>query len=210
MKIYNELSNERLGNDLNFTSSLYWEVASNIDTEMEATLRSSSGVTKRRFYNYILLDGTKVKKIIASEKEAREKGIKITDMEKISAVSDAIFYLGKGQADRAIQHLYEALDKELKSEEVEQIRRIWNIGEGVIVYQFYQNSTSFEASTREAILIDFVGKSNLTNIRNGTMYGNIRKWNSNKLYNMGLYFILGVFTGLTSQKLNAFIEDDLV
>ena len=113
-----------MGNELNFTSSLYWEVASNIDTEMEATLRSSSGVTKRRFYNYILLDGAKVKKIIASEKEAREKGIKITDMEKISAVSDANFYLGKGQADRALQHLYEALNNELKSEKVEQIRRI--------------------------------------------------------------------------------------
>ena len=152
----------------------------------------------------------KVKKIIAGVKEAKEKGIKITDMEKISAVSDAIFYLGKGQADRAIQHLYEALDKELKNGKVERIRRIWNIGEGVVVYQFYQNSTSFEASTREAILIDFVGKNNLTNIRNGTMYGNIRKWNGNKLYNMGLYFILGVFKGLTSQKLNAFIEDDLV
>ena len=78
------------------------------------------------------------------------------------------------------------------------------------MYQFYQNSTSFEASTREAILIDFVGKNNLTNIRNGTMYGYIRKWNNTKLYNMGLYFTLGVFAGLTSQKLNAFIEDDLV
>ena len=210
MKIYNELSSERLGNDLNFTTSLYWEVANNIDTEMEATLRSRNGVTKRRFYNYILLDGDKVKKIISSEKEANEKGIKITDMEKITAVCDAILYLGKGQSDRAIQHLYEALDKGLKSEKVEEIRRIWNSGEGVIVYHFHQNSTSFEASTREAILIDFVGKSNLTNIRNGTMYGNIRKWNGNKLYNMGLYFILGVFKGLTSQKLNAFIEDDLV
>ena len=118
MKIYNELSSERLGNDLNFTTSLYWEVANNIDTEMEATLRSRNGVTKRRFYNYILLDGDKVKKIISSEKEANEKGIKITDMEKITAICDAILYLGKGQAERAIQHLYEALGKELKSEKV--------------------------------------------------------------------------------------------
>ena len=122
--------------------------------------------------------------------------------ERVSAIVSCIFYVGKGRADRALQHLKEAHDTTKKNEKVKIIREIWNKNQGVIIHQFFNYSTSFEASTREAILIDFIGK--------GTFYSSLGKWGVPKLHNMGFYYTLLVLERLTIQKHNVFLKYDIV
>ena len=45
-----------------------------------------------------------------------------------------------------------------KNEKNFELNKIWDAGHGVIVYKCFQNSTSYEAATREAIMIDLFGK----------------------------------------------------
>ena len=147
---------------------------------METDLRFWTGVTKSFFYNYILFDGGKLKLVLVWFKDAERRGIKLTDIECVSAIVSCIFYVGKGRADRALQDLKEAHDSTNKNKKVDIII--------IFLEQFFNYSTFYEASTREAILIDFIGKENLSKERKGTFYGSLGKWGVPKLNNMG--FIL--------------------
>ena len=208
--MFNEACNEKLDLSANFKWEGYRQIAEFIDAEMEADLRFYTGVTKRGFYNYILFDGGKLKLVLEWFKDAERRGIKLTDIERISATVSCIFYVGKGRADRALQHLKEAHDSTNKNEKVGEIRAIWNKNQGIIIHQFFNYSTSFEASTREAILIDFIGKEHLSNERKGTFYGSLGKWGGPKLHNMGFYYTLLVLERLTLQKHNVFLKYDIV
>ena len=99
------------------------------------------------------------------------------------------FYFGKGQADRPIDHIQEALDENNCAEKHMTIREIWDQGGGVLILKFFNNASSYVASTREAILIDYAGLSNLTNVRRGSYYGGVDKWGYNALINLGKFYI---------------------
>ena len=60
-----------------------------------------------------------------------------------------------------------------KYKKCQKIKETWKSGHGIIILKSFHHSTSFEASTREAILIDFFGVDKLTNIRRGTYYGKV-------------------------------------
>ena len=167
-------------------------------------------MTKRGFYNYILFDGGKLKKVFRKFKETELAGETLSDMERIQAVMGCAFYIGKGRADRSLHHFKEAKDAGCSSNKAEKIREIWKQYQGIIIHQFFNHSTSFEASTREAILIDFIGKHNLTNERKGTYYGKVDAWGVPKIFNMGFYYALLALKRMTIQRQNEFLMDDIM
>jgi hypothetical protein len=192
------------------STKLYWEVSRNIDIELEATIAMWKGMSARKCYNYILLRSSDYLKLIYKIRQNDELGMEMSELEQIEALVEACFYVGKGQGDRPLKHLAEALKSEEKNEKVNKIREIWEAGEGVIIYKFFQNSSSFEASTREAIIIDFMGKHKLTNVRHGTYYGCIDSWELPKLYNMGFYYALMILLDIQTKNQKVFLRSDVM
>ena len=138
---------------------------------------------------------------------ASEHGI--TDVE-LNGFLSGCFYFGKGQADRPNVHMQEALDENNCDEKHKNFRKIWGKGGGVLILKFFYNASSYVASTREAILIDFVGLNNLTNVRRGSYYGGINYWGDNVLTNMGKFYTLKIISECSEQHFEIFLREDLM
>ena len=81
------------------------------------------------------------------------------------------------------------------------------MGGGILVLTFFHNSTSYVASTREAILIDFVGIENVTNVRKGSYYGCVKSWDQNVLANMGKFYMMKIITEGLEQHLTPILTN---
>lgn len=99
---------------------------------------------------------------------------------------ESIFYIGKGQKKRDLMHLYDALADRgsITQAKIERIRSIWEDGFGVVSLHIFHNITSKEALTREAIMIETMGLSNLTNLLRGTIQFKLG-WNEHKRRQLG-------------------------
>jgi len=97
--------------------------------------------------------------------------------ELINSLDDEVFYVGKGQGDRAHQHEIDAASE--NGQETEKSRKIKTINESkgeVIVRVIGRYRTEEEAFAVEATLIHWVyGIENLTNIQNGHGSDSIRE-----------------------------------
>ena len=133
----------------------------------------------------------------------------ITDVE-LHAFLSGCFYIGKGQADRPNVHLKEALDESISNEKLRTIRDIWYRGGGVLVLKYFFNSSSHVASTREAILLDYAGVNNFTNIRGDSYYGGVEYWGKNVLINLGKYFTLRIMTECCEQHFEIYLKEDFM
>ncbi|CAK9299095.1 unnamed protein product [Gordionus sp. m RMFG-2023] len=115
----------------------------------------------------------------------------------------AIFYIGKGSQIRPYSHLIEALNtlkctvntskETLEKEKTIYIKKIWEEGLGIISLHIFHNLPSNDALTREASMIDAIGKSNLTNQKRGTYYGEIQEWPQTKKCVLGSYLLYKAF-----------------
>ena len=90
--------------------------------------------------------------------------------------------------------MQEALDEDNCTEKHATIRKIWDKGGGVLILKFFYNASSYVASTREAILIDYVGLENITNIRRGSYYGGVNYWGNNVLTNLVKFYTLKIIS----------------
>ena len=78
----------------------------------------------------------------------------------------SIFYIGKGTRSRPFSHLYDAIKKYNKNkncsktlnEKTSKIHSIWREGLGVVCLQVFNNAIGVEALTREATMIQALGK----------------------------------------------------
>lgn len=211
LNIYNLLcdsvvlpSNGMLSNDT------YWEVGQNIDLELKASVHLWQGTTRRKFFMYILLksDGLqRLKKLYAAAKIA---GFDLKTLEVIRHLIRSSIYVGKGHGDRPMQHLIDAFNVAENTEKAEEIREVWKAGNGIVIWKCFQNSTSYEANTREAILIDFFNKENLTNIRKGTYYGGVGLWPKEKLFSMGMYYALKLLKDVLQDNPAVILESDVL
>ena len=133
----------------------------------------------------------------------------ITDIE-LNGFLSGCFYFGKAQADRPNVHMQEALDEDNCTEKHATIRKIWDKGGGVLILKFFYNASSYVASTREAILIDYVGLENITNIRRGSYYGGVNYWGNNVLTNLGKFYALKIISECNEQHFEIFLREDLI
>ena len=174
---------------------------------MEQAVCLWKGNTKRRFYNYLLIKSDILHKL---------KGV-ISDLgkienlaEKIDTLTEGCLYVGKGQGDRALDHLFKAAKGDSIDIKSSTIKDVWESGNGIVVYKGFHNSTSYEASTREAVIIDFFSTEKMTNIRKGSYYGNVGSWAKEKLHNMGLHYVVKIIIDLMLHRQMVFLESDIM
>ena len=97
---------------------------------------------------------------------------------KWNACRKSICWEGSGRQE----HLMQTLGDDGKYKKCQKIKETWKSGHGIIILKSFHHSTSFEASTREAILIDFFGVDKLTNIRRRTHYKKVGELEQGKIW----------------------------
>ena len=183
-----------------------WAALKCLEIELIETINLKFKRNSRKYYNYMLFDSQRFFKTFSM---IRNSNHGITDDEMYEFLSGC-FYLGKGQADRANMHLKEATKDDSCNEKLETIRKIWDMGGGVLIFKFFHNASSYVASTREAILIDFIGLKNLTNNRRGSYYGGVDLWGKNVLVNLGKYLVAGMINGCCEQHFEIILREDIL
>lgn len=142
----------------------------------------------KKFYNYLLLDSRKCKS--TSWTKAGDWDYLKNPETGWKDFLDLIFYVGKGEGNRVWEHAEKLAKKKLeanlvqylqdgtektmgKCSEEEWIIDIWKNGGSVLIVIFVDYIISEEALTREAAMIDAIGKKNLTNKKREKYYGGI-------------------------------------
>ena len=182
----------------------YCKAARVFEIEIIETLRIKCGKSITKYFNYLLIEDEKFHrfKFMIAKSGFSSRALYL--------FLSGCLYLGKGQADRPFMHLKEAMDEKNDSEKHEAIRNVWNNNGGVIVLTFFHDSSSYVASTREAIMIDFIGLENLTNERRGTFYGGVRNWDQNVLENMGKYFTTKIMSHSIMHHVEPIRKEDIM
>ena len=89
---------------------------------------------------------------------------------------ESVFYIGKGKNKRAHNHTQEAekywqSGDECVKAKVRRIHDIWRTKKPVLILMIFQNVVAEDACTREACMIDAIGKNKLCNEISGSYYG---------------------------------------
>lgn len=148
--------------------------------------RWREGMAKTSF-TYLLLDPRITQNL-------PNRAASLTEPEVWSIFLKAIFYIGKGKRSRPFDHLYDAFHawtgtKPDTSKKVKCILDIWNNNYGVICLHIFQNVIPVEAYTREAAMIDAIGKKQLGNCINGKYYGIAATWSMQQKQKFGRYLL---------------------
>lgn len=188
----------------------------------------------KQFFNYILIDPRITKNLpeqaleasdsdtsgnlssqspdggINNPKHAMRKVNRRFNSKLFTIFVESIFYIGKGQKKRDLMHLYDALaDRDsITHKKIDRIRDIWNDGYGVVSLHLFHNITSKEALTREALMIETVGLSNLTNLLKGTVQFKLG-WNDHKRKLLGALLLHRAYNQLLNEGERQLRRDDL-
>ncbi|GAB6028584.1 ankyrin repeat and LEM domain containing 1 [Chamberlinius hualienensis] len=148
------------------------------------------GGLNRSYFNYLLLDPRKIKNVSNMAAD-----------QCFSNFVNGIFYVGKGKNSRSYDHFSQAIqcinDLSIKrNEKINEILDIWNCGFGVVTIHCFHSSLAAEAFTREASIIEAIDVNNLSNVKRGEFYGEIKNWNLKdkcKLGSIFLYRAMNIF-----------------
>jgi len=151
------------------------------------TSRSWREGTRKRSFNYLLLDPRVTKNLWSKSRD-------ISELECFDYFVRAIFYVGKGQSGRPLSHFNEALrytqsTSKILPEKVAHIKDIWDSGNGVVNLQCFQNTIPVEAYTREALMISALGLTRLTNQKKGDFYGVCSSWPDSRRQQLGIFLL---------------------
>ena len=80
---------------------------------------------------------------------------------------------------------------------------------GITIVTGFYDSSHYQAHNREAALIDFIGLENLTNVYNGSRYGDFADFNTIKSKNYGLLALYILFKNYVFNGATAFTLEDL-
>ena len=178
--------------------------------------------TKNTYFSYILLDpcitqNLPTKANVCLEKMLLNLGtsgnggglLELLDPKLFACFILAIFYVGKGHNARAYQHFYDAFKEmfaDLKfppakgggkstnkmSAKTERICSIWRKGKGAVSLHCFQGICENEALTREALMIEVLSLSNLTNTISGQFRCDL-KLNKRQRNILGTYLLFKAF-----------------
>ncbi|XP_065318597.1 ankyrin repeat and LEM domain-containing protein 1-like [Gordionus sp. m RMFG-2023] len=183
---------------IKYCDKLFGKIHNNISYNLPSYNKS-----KKIYFNYILLDPNKTTKIVTMKCLKQNISKDQLNLNVFKEFLGAIFYIGKGSQIRPYSHLIEALNtlkctvntskETLEKEKTIYIKKIWEEGLGIISLHIFHNLPSNDALTREASMIDAIGKSNLTNQKRGTYYGEIQEWPQTKKCVLGSYLLYKAF-----------------
>ncbi|EZA55879.1 Ankyrin repeat and LEM domain-containing protein [Ooceraea biroi] len=143
--------------------------------------------TSKTSFTYLLLDPR-----VTQDLPNRCTGL--AESETWSIFLNAIFYVGKGKRSRPFAHLYDAFNTWVgkpvsTNKKISRILDIWNSDHGVICLHVFQNVIPVEAYTREAVMIDAIGKEQLENCKGGEYYGIAATWSIQQKQEFGRYLL---------------------
>ncbi|XP_011864630.1 PREDICTED: uncharacterized protein LOC105560279 isoform X2 [Vollenhovia emeryi] len=126
--------------------------------------------TSKTSFTYLLLDPRVTQ-------DLPNRSAYLGKSEAWSIFLSAIFYIGKGKRSRPFDHLYDAYRARVAgsaagtNRKINCILDVWKSDHGVICLHVFQNVIPVEAYTREAAMIDAIGKEHLGNSKGGEYYG---------------------------------------
>ncbi|XP_067210656.1 uncharacterized protein [Linepithema humile] len=172
-------------NELEIYKSLERDVFQEFSSP-DPSRRWREGMAKASF-TYLLLDPRITQNL-------PNRSTNLTESEIWSIFLNAIFYIGKGKRSRPFNHLYDAFHtwtgtRPNTSRKVSHILDIWNDNCGVICLHIFQNVIPVEAYTREAAMIDAIGKERLGNCVSGKYYGIAATWSMQQKQKFGRYLL---------------------
>ena len=143
-------------------------------------------------YNYLIMDGTKLFRILNNynHHDLISKTITNEDFEHFKR---SCIYAGKGTNDRKMSHLIfgkQILLKELVLRKINakfsKITQIWERNDGIVILHLFTETNHYEAMSREYAMIKALGINNVTNEINGSQFGAMKnKWNYFEITNYG-------------------------
>ncbi|KAH7725951.1 CRE-LEM-3 protein [Aphelenchoides avenae] len=182
-------------------------VPANIGDKEERQLRLEFAVSSPKnnevsFFCYLLIDPTLL-----------PEGSQCTFRRFVAA----IFYVGKGNRSRPLQHLKDAskcrasVDRGLiqPSEKLRQIISLWNGGHGVISLHVCFNIHSAEAFIREGAMIESIGVANLTNVKHGEFRQCARNWHRRQITDFGALCLKKAYAVFQNERCRPIFEADL-
>ncbi|KAG5346853.1 ANKL1 protein, partial [Acromyrmex charruanus] len=143
--------------------------------------------TSKTSFTYLLLDPR-------ITQDLPNRSVHLTESEVWSIFLNAIFYIGKGKCSRPLAHLYDAFKTWVgggnsTNRKINCILNIWDSDCGVICLHVFQNIIPVEAYTREAAMIDAIGKEYLRNSIGGKYYGIAATWSMQQKQKFGRYLL---------------------
>ncbi|KYN37759.1 Ankyrin repeat and LEM domain-containing protein 1 [Trachymyrmex septentrionalis] len=143
--------------------------------------------TSKTSFTYLLLDPR-------ITQDLPNRSVHLAESEVWSIFLNAIFYIGKGKRSRPLAHLYDAFKTWVgggnsTNRKINCILNIWDSDCGVICLHIFQNIIPVEAYTREAAMIDAIGKECLRNSIGGKYYGIAATWSMQQKQKFGRYLL---------------------
>jgi len=174
--------------------------------------------TSKSFYNYVLLDPYVLQRTNFSGNNLRT-GL-LQNSEKFHAFLKAIFYVGKGSANRPLQHLVEAKERWMTkarrrlpdNSKLDKVVSIWEKGQGVFVLSLFHHSAELEANAYEAAMIDSIGLgcSHLTNMRKGSYLNTpATNWSQKTKNQFGAYLLHKAYCSYVVSGGKSFYPNDV-
>ena len=138
------------------------------------------------YYTYLIMDGTKLQEML------KIYSIFTIINKNIDDFCGNVLYGGKGKSLRKFEHAIfgklictKQIDLKKISAKFSKISQIWERGHGITILQLPSDCSHHEAHSREYAIIKSLGLNNITNVVNGTRYGDMRFWNENEVSNFG-------------------------
>ncbi|KAI6172692.1 hypothetical protein M3Y98_01001600 [Aphelenchoides besseyi] len=120
---------------------------------------------------------------------------------------DAIFYVGKGNRSRPLNHFCDALKHKTApkgevSKKIARILSLWEQKMGVVSLHLFNNIHSTEAFIRE-------GVENLTNLKRGEFKGQSKMWPKQRLAEYGAFLLKKAYIIYLNERCRPIFEEDL-
>ena len=199
---------------VNIQSIYTKQLRDSIDGDIRAGLLPYSG--NPVFYNYIILDGSRLYNIINryTSQDVAPTAIKNDDVDEFE---ECCVYTGKGKSNRNFQHAIESkkiLEGEVvlkkMTEKFEEINRIWELNQGIVIIHLFTDTTHYEAHAREYAIIKSLSLNNITNVVNGTAYGAMRFWNDKEVLNYGKMILYNALKMCINEPPRVILKQDVI
>ncbi|KAI6195161.1 hypothetical protein M3Y96_01201500 [Aphelenchoides besseyi] len=127
---------------------------------------------------------------------------------------DAIFYVGKGNRSRPLNHFCDALKHKTApkgevSKKIARILSLWEQKMGVVSLHLFNNIHSTEAFIREGAMIEALGVENLTNLKRGEFKGQSKMWPKQRLAEYGAFLLKKAYIIYLNERCRPIFEEDL-